>query len=159
MLNGHLALRGQRLPPHLPTDRVLKERTMNAKSDERVTRKNSPPIKVYCLPNEKERIRANATEAGHSPSSFLREVGQGYRVWSVVDYDRVNDLLRVNADLGRLGGLLKMWLSDDDRLAQFDDAELEATIRAVLTRIDGTQDELRGIARSVLSYAPANFSR
>lgn len=25
-------------------------------------------------------------------------------------------------------------------------------------RIDGTQDDLRRIARSVLSYAPANFS-
>lgn len=36
-----------------------------------------------------------------------------------MDYKAVLDLVKVNADLGRLGGLLKLWLSDDKRVAQF----------------------------------------
>jgi hypothetical protein len=30
----------------------------------------------------------------------------------VVDRDQVDAMLRINGDLGRLGGLLKFWLSD-----------------------------------------------
>ena len=35
----------------------------------------------------------------------------GYQVDSIVDIKQVNELSRVNADLGRLGGLLKLWLA------------------------------------------------
>ena len=44
----------------------------------RVTRKSSPPIKVYCLPEERELIEANAKRAGVSVARYLRDVGQGY---------------------------------------------------------------------------------
>ncbi len=55
-LNGHPALRGCRLPP-----------VGGQMGDEnRITRKGSPPIKVYCLPEERELIEANAKMAGIS---------------------------------------------------------------------------------------------
>lgn len=85
----------------------------------RVTRKGSTPIKVYCLPEERALIEKNAAAAGLSLSAFLLAVGQGYEVKGITDYERVRELARINGDLGRLGGLLKLWLSDDVRTAKF----------------------------------------
>ncbi|MBN8647531.1 MAG: hypothetical protein J0L55_06205 [Caulobacterales bacterium] len=52
------------------------------------------------------------------------------------------ELLQVNGDLGRLGGLLKLWLSKADSSEVSD-------IRAVLKKIDSTMDEIRRKAASV----------
>ncbi len=115
-------------------------------SDKAPTRKHSTPIKVYCLPEEKVQIEANAKAAGMSAARFLREVGQGYRVQGIVDYAQVRELARMNGDLGRLGGLLKLWLTNDPRTAQFG----EATIRAVLSRIEATQDKMGQVMNDVV---------
>lgn len=112
----------------------------------RVTRKGSPPIKVYCLPEERELIEANAKRAGISVARYLRDVGQGYQVKGVMDYHYVRELVRVNGDLGRLGGLLKLWLTDDPRTARFSDA----MIFALLARIEVTQDEMSQLMKSVV---------
>ena len=114
--------------------------------EKKATRKGSLPIKVYCLPEERERIAANARAAGLSRSAFLLAVGQGYRVQGITDYQQVRELARINGDLGRLGGLLKLWLTDDVRTAQFG----EATIRALLARIEATQDQMAGVMESVV---------
>ncbi|EGQ9611053.1 conjugal transfer transcriptional regulator TraJ [Vibrio cholerae] len=104
----------------------------------RITRKSSTPIKVYCLPEEKEQIETQAKRAGMSAARYLREVGQGYHISGVVDYEQVRELARINGDLGRLGGLLKLWLTDDVRTAQFG----QSTILAVLSKIEATQEEM-----------------
>ncbi len=114
--------------------------------ENRITRKGSPPIKVYCLPEERELIEANAKMAGISVARYLRDVGQGYQVKGVMDYHYVRELVRVNGDLGRLGGLLKLWLTDDPRTAHFGDA----TILALLARIEATQDEMSRLMKSVV---------
>lgn len=110
------------------------------------TRKANSPMKVYCLPSEKIVVEENAAAAGKSVSSFLLAVGQGYQVSGVVDYERVRELSRINGDLGRLGGLLKLWLTNDERTARFGDA----TIRAVLAKIEKSQDEMAKIMMSVV---------
>lgn len=112
----------------------------------RVTRKGSTPIKVYCLPEERALIEKNAAAAGLSLSAFLLAVGQGYEVKGITDYERVRELARINGDLGRLGGLLKLWLSDDVRTAKFG----EATILALLGRIEATQDEMGRVMKAVV---------
>jgi len=84
----------------------------------KVTRKNSPTIKVYCLPEEKTEIEKLARQAGKTASSYLLEVGQGYKLTGIVDLEQVRELARVNGDLGRLGGLLKLWLTDDIKTRQ-----------------------------------------
>ncbi|HBH7899507.1 conjugal transfer transcriptional regulator TraJ [Vibrio parahaemolyticus] len=114
--------------------------------EKKVTRKNSTPIKVYCLPAEKELIEAQAARAGMSAARYLREVGQGYHIQGVVDYEQVNELAKINGDLGRLGGLLKLWLTNDVRTAQFG----ESTIRAVLSKIEATQDEMGAVMTKIV---------
>lgn len=114
--------------------------------DPKTTRKNSPPIKVYCLPEERHQIETNATAAGMSLSAYLLTVGQGYAVKGVLDYEQVRELARINGDLGRLGGLLKLWLTNDERTAAFG----EATLRAVLSRIAANQDQMGQVMMAVV---------
>ncbi len=113
---------------------------------DQVTRKNSPPIKVYCLPEERADVQAKADAAGLSLSAYLLRVGMGYDVGGIVDVAQVQELARVNGDLGRLGGLLKLWLTNDERLAGMSPAML----RALLAKIEATQDVLRGVAEQVV---------
>lgn len=114
--------------------------------NKRITRKGSKPIKVYCLPEERALIEGNAAAAGLSLSAFLLAVGQGYEVKGITDYERVRELARINGDLGRLGGLLKLWLTDDVRTTKFG----EATILALLGRIEATQDEMERVMKAVV---------
>ncbi|EHW7386087.1 conjugal transfer transcriptional regulator TraJ [Escherichia coli] len=114
--------------------------------EKKTTRKGSPPIKVYCLPDERALIEENAKRAGMSVGGYLREVGQGYQITGIVDYEHVRELARINGDLGRLGGLLKLWLTDDVRTARFTDA----TILALLAKIEEKQDELGKVMMGVM---------
>ena len=110
------------------------------------TRKNSTPIKVYCLPDEKAQIQENAEASGLSVASFIRKVAMGYQVESIVDIDQVVELSRVNADLGRLGGLLKLWLANDPRTVDFS----HSLIKTLLAKIESTRQELRNIMDRIL---------
>lgn len=63
-----------------------------------------------------------------------------------MDFEQVRELARINGDLGRLGGLLKLWLTNDVRTAQFS----EATILGLLSRIEATQDEMSQVMKSIV---------
>nr|CDG15379.1 IncP-type oriT binding protein TraJ [Yersinia pestis 16/95] len=109
-------------------------------------RRRRQHLRVPVFPEEKDEIEANAKRAGVSVARYLRDVGQGYQIKGVMDYQHVRELVRVNGDLGRLGGLLKLWLTDDVRTLQFG----EATILALLSRIEATQDEMSRIMKAVV---------
>ncbi len=111
-----------------------------------VNRKSCPPIKVYCLPEDRKMIAQLAKNSGNTMSTYLLRVGLGYRVESKLDNLRVEELCRINGDLGRLGGLLKLWLTNDPRTDQFG----PSTIRALLSKIEGTQDEMHEVIREVV---------
>ena len=76
-----------------------------------------------------------ARSVGMSVASYLRAVGAGYQPRAVVDRDRIDEMLRINGDLGRLGGLLKLWLTNDAKLDQFDRGQIRQAILAALRRI------------------------
>src|SRR3954468_23106362 len=114
-------------------------------------------LRVPVLPDEELEVKRLAASAGLPVAAYLRNVGLGYRVSGILDNKRVEELARINGDLGRLGGLLKLWLTDDARAAQFG----ESTIRAVLAKIDGTQAQMREVMRAVVRPRadPEKFSR
>jgi len=58
----------------------------------------------------------------------------------------VRELVRINGDLGRLGGLLKLWLTDDARTARFG----VDTILALLARIEATQEQMSSTMERVV---------
>ena len=117
------------------------QRKQNANQED-----GSPPIKVYCLPDDRRQIETNAKAAGLSLSTYLMNVGLGYQIKGIVDNNEVEKLAKINGDLGRLGGLLKLWLTNDERTAHFS----EATLRAVLSRIVDSQDRMVEVMASIV---------
>ena len=120
---------------------------MNPLDKSNPTRKGSPPVKVYCLPDEKRALELAAKSVGMSISTYLRRVGLGYQVQGILDNQRVEELARINGDLGRLGGLLKLWLIDDVRTRHFGGA----TLLAVLSKIEDTQDRMHEVMKEVVT--------
>lgn len=113
-------------------------------------RRERPPIYVWVTPEEKQGIEAMAQATGNSASAYLRKVGLGHEVRSVLDYERVSDLAKVNGDLGRLGGLLKLWLTNDKRLAGYSLDEQRRLVLATLAEIDQNQAKLSEIMKTVV---------
>jgi hypothetical protein len=103
-------------------------------------------LRVPVLPEEDAEIKRLAAAANKPVAEYLRNVGLGYEVRGILDNRRVEELLRINGDLGRLGGLLKLWLTNDERTRAFG----ESTIRALLSKIEGTQDEMQTVIREVV---------
>lgn len=112
-----------------------------------MTRKRGLHLRVPVLPDEEAAIRSNAAKAGLSVAAYLRNVGLGYEIRGILDYARIADLAKVNDDLGRLGGLLKLWLTNDKRVAGFS----QSTILALLAKIEGAQNEMRQIMALVVA--------
>ena len=77
--------------------------------------KRTAQIKAYVTPEEFALVMESSDRAGLSMSEFARRVCLGLRVESREDRQARRELLKVNADLGRLGGLLKQALADGHR--------------------------------------------
>lgn len=75
-------------------------------------RRKLPPIKVWVTPDERAEIEARANQTGMSRSAYLRAAGLNHPVKSKVDNEAVRELLHVAADMGRIAGLLKLWLAE-----------------------------------------------
>lgn len=75
-------------------------------------RRQVPPIKVWVTDDEKAEIADRAGQAGLSLSSYLLTTGLHRPIRSKVDLAAVADLAKVNGDLGRVAGLLKLWLAE-----------------------------------------------
>jgi hypothetical protein len=102
------------------------------------------PMKVFVTDDERARIEQRAAAAGLSVSAFLRAAGLHEPIRSMLDHDAVIALARVNADQGRLGGLLKLWLSREPG-----QGVPGTDIRQLLDRIGEAQAKLADIAGRV----------
>ena len=69
-----------------------------------------------------------------------------YPIKSMVDIQKAHELVRINGDLGRFGGLLKLWLSDDAKTAELSAAE----IRHLLAKVEETQAEMHSVLKEIL---------
>jgi hypothetical protein len=127
---------------------------MDAKMDD-VPRRKHQPIRVWCLPEEKAQIEANARDAGLSVSRYLRNVGMGYKIKGVIDAQLVLQLAKINGDQGRLGGLLKLWLTNSEKLGDQDPDQMRRVIHGVLDRIITMQSGLLELVRK----SEGKFSR
>lgn len=78
----------------------------------RVPRDRERPIKVIVSDDERREIERLAEVAGMSRSAYLRAAGLNHPIRSTLDYAAVRELVKVSGDLGRLGGLMKLWLSE-----------------------------------------------
>lgn len=111
----------------------------------RGTRPRKNRIEVWCDDNELALIKANALTSRLSNSEFLRNLGIGCEPKSVFDVDAIHELAKVHADQGRLGGLLKLWLSE--KMGQGPPAK---SVRSLLHEIQTLQS---AIAKLVMQEA------
>jgi hypothetical protein len=119
---------------------------------ESTSRRQEPPIKVYCLPHERELILRNAQASGHSASRYLLLVGQGYEVTSILDYQYVEELARVNADQARLGNLLKLALT-------YGQMQTSRTLQGLVEEIRESQQTLRSTMSALVTPITARRTR
>ncbi len=98
------------------------------------------PLKAFVSPAERLAIETKASEAGLSVSAYLRAAALGLKVESTRDHEAILALIKLNADQGRLGGLLKLWLSSrpGEGASSFE-------VRRLLQQIETLQIELRAI--------------
>lgn len=101
-------------------------------------------LRVYVTPAERTALKAVAKSAGLSVSDYLRSVGLGHEVRSVLDHDHVMEVMRARGDLGRVGGLLKLWLTERPG-----EGASVAEVRAILDQIDAAQAEVREKVRAL----------
>jgi hypothetical protein len=95
-------------------------------------------LKVSVTEAERDRIIELAALTRLSTSAYLRSLGVGWVPRSTLDHQAVLALAKVNADQGRLGGLLKLWLSE--RPGQ---GASTLDVRRLLGEIEAAQAQLR----------------
>ena len=84
--------------------------------EKKPSRQRVQPLKVWPLPAEAEAIESNAGNLGLPVSAYLRTLGLNHQPKTILDSKAVIELAKVNGDLGRLGGLLKLWLTNDEKV-------------------------------------------
>ena len=109
------------------------------------TRKHGRHLRVPVLPDEESKIKSNAANVGLSISEYLRRLGLGYSIQSVVDKNYILELAKINGDLGRLGGLLKLWLTNDERVSHLS----AGAIKGLLARLGSTQDAMLEVVKKL----------
>ena len=67
-------------------------------------------------------------------SAYARNLCLGYESKSVAKAQAIRELIKVNADMGRVGGLLKLWLSEPDRN--------QARVRRLLQELEQAKEVL-----------------
>lgn len=78
----------------------------------RGSRPRSRRVEVWLTADEKGVVAGRAAEGGLSLSAYLRTAGLNHPIRAKVDTEAVGRLVKVTADIGRLGGLLKLWLAE-----------------------------------------------
>lgn len=69
-------------------------------------------IKVWVNNDEKAELADRAAQAGLSLSAYMKVAALIAPIRARSDLSAVTDLVRVNGDLGRVAGLLKLWLAE-----------------------------------------------
>lgn len=108
-------------------------------------RKRSKALRVWVTEEEKTDIENAAADCSTSVSSYLRSLGLGYTPPSKIDKKHILELAKINGDQGRLGGLLKMWLTNEER----QDEVISGHVRLLIEQITEAQKELLKVVKKL----------
>ena len=101
-------------------------------------RDRSRPLKVFVNDTERDEIERRAGMLNLSVSAYLRGVAIGTELTSAIDAGAIDNMAKTNADLGRLGGLLKMWL-----MTRRGEGATSAQVHQLFVDLQGTQQSMR----------------
>ncbi|MEQ8664850.1 MAG: ribbon-helix-helix protein, CopG family [Rhodospirillales bacterium] len=102
-------------------------------------------MSVYLNDEEKARLDELASQLRLKRSDFIRRLVMSYRMPNAEDFQAwqgIRDLMKVNADLARLGNLIKM-IADDLP------GDLAERYEALLGELARTQEEVKAAAMDV----------
>jgi hypothetical protein len=106
-------------------------------------------IKTYLNEDEYQAITREARKTGLSNSKYVKRVCLPHEVRSVVDQRAVLALLQCKGDLGRLGGLLKMHLSEPGE-SQGWHVELRLLLRSIEASHKSMTKQFEELAQTLL---------
>ena len=101
-------------------------------------------LRVVVSNAEQAEIARRATAASLSVSAYLRTLGLGYIPKSTLDQQAVGELVKVHANQGRLGGLLKLWLVEKPG-----QGAPALDVRRLLGQIEELQGRLKAIVAAL----------
>lgn len=118
--------------------------------DPKDVRKRIISVKVNA--SEFDQIQGKAQKFGFTTSTYLRSLAMNYPVKSIVDEQAVSALLKSNADLGRLGGLFKMWLTHNEgEKGDFSAQRSYQNIDQLVDEIQAVQKVLKAEALKIMN--------
>ena len=100
------------------------------------------PLKVYVTEEDRAEIEANAKACSLTVSTYLRRLGIHFEPKSTLDQSAILALIKMHADQGRLGGLLKLWLTEKPGRGA-DTFE----VRRLLREIEALQAQIKTVVR------------
>jgi hypothetical protein len=111
------------------------------------------PLKTFVSPEERLAIEGKAQAAGLTVSAYLRNAALSLPIRSTADQAAFLGLLKVNADLGRLGGLLKLWLSTKPGYGA-----KAVDVRRLLQDIEKTQTRMKALIDAAVCAIRSSIS-
>jgi hypothetical protein len=119
--------------------------------DDKKTLKTARRIHVPVLEADKAIIEAKARALGLSAASYLRQLGLGLEPPSTLDSHAVRELAKINGDQGRLGGLLKLWLTDDAKFSDFAHPRgVRSDVLTLLQQLGESQKKLQALMQRLV---------
>jgi hypothetical protein len=113
--------------------------------------KRAQRLRVPITPDDKRTIEAHAAACGLTVATYLRELGLQRPTKGVLDLQAVDELARVAANQGRLGGLLKLFLTEDAKLEELGgERDLRGRVVVLLHRILETQKQIEAVMERVV---------
>lgn len=123
---------------------LMSDEEQKPKGKGRGTRPRGQRIEVWVNNDEKAELADRAAQSGLSLSAYMKAAGLNAPIRARADLSAVADLVRVNGDLGRVAGLLKLWLAEkrgqgarpvDVEQMMIEFRELQAGIREKMSAI------------------------
>jgi hypothetical protein len=78
-------------------------------------RKKTKIVRVRVTPEEWSEIEDLAATCSLSVPEFMRRMALSYTPKSTLDAQAIIEMAKINGDLGRVAGLLKLWLSTESK--------------------------------------------
>ncbi|MHB8283889.1 MAG: plasmid mobilization protein [Caulobacteraceae bacterium] len=107
-------------------------------------------LQVCVSPQEAQVIEDAAKSANMSVSAYLRAVGIGFQPTAAVDQDEAEKLNHLSSNLGRLGGLLKLWVSNGPRPERYSPSEFREAVNGLIDQVRANQRVMSGTSKRLM---------
>lgn len=108
------------------------------------------PLFIRMKKSEKDVIRELAASSGMSVSQYVKSVSSGYKPITLIESGKVKEILKVNADLARLGNLLKAWIFNDVKYQISFRMKIESKLDESLNKVDDLRGKIDFLVDEIL---------